>query len=57
VLKLALFFVVLSIIAGVFGFTGIAAASAGIARILFYIAVVIFLIVLVLALVGGSLIL
>jgi uncharacterized membrane protein YtjA (UPF0391 family) len=53
-LKLALFFLVVSIIAALFGFTGISAATAGIARILFFIAIVIFLIFLVLALMAGN---
>ncbi|HAU76937.1 MAG TPA: DUF1328 domain-containing protein, partial [Agrobacterium sp.] len=43
-LKWALIFFVISLIAGVFGFTGISAAAAGVARILFFIAVVIFLV-------------
>jgi uncharacterized membrane protein YtjA (UPF0391 family) len=37
-----LIFLVLSLVAGVFGFTGIAAASAGIAKILFTIFLVLF---------------
>ena len=44
-LKLALFFFIVSIIAGVFGFTGISAAAAGIAKILFFIFIVAFLII------------
>jgi uncharacterized membrane protein YtjA (UPF0391 family) len=47
-LKWALIFLVVSIIAAVFGFTGISAASADIARILFYFFVVIFIVLLVL---------
>lgn len=46
-LKWALIFFVISLIAGVFGFTGIASGAAGIARVLFFIAIAIFLIVLV----------
>lgn len=42
-LKWALFFFIISIIAALFGFTGIAAATAGIAKILFFIFIVIFL--------------
>lgn len=53
-LKWALIFFVISLIAGVFGFTGISAAASGIARILFFIAVVIFTVFLVLALIAGS---
>jgi uncharacterized membrane protein YtjA (UPF0391 family) len=52
-LKLALFFLVVSIIAGVFGFSGIAAASAGVAKILFFVAIVIFLVFVVLAIIAG----
>lgn len=53
-LKLALFFLVVSIVAAIFGFGGIAAASADIARILFFIAIVIFLALLVAGLMAGS---
>ena len=41
-LKLALFFFIISIIAGVFGFTGISAAAAGIAKVLFFIFIIVF---------------
>jgi uncharacterized membrane protein YtjA (UPF0391 family) len=53
-LKLALFFLVVSIVAAIFGFGGIAAASADIARILFFIAVVVFVVLLVAGLMAGS---
>jgi uncharacterized membrane protein YtjA (UPF0391 family) len=53
-LRLALFFLVISLIAALFGFTGISAASADIARILFFIAIVIFLVLLVAGLMAGS---
>jgi len=56
-LRLALFFLVVSIIAALFGFTGISVAAAGIARILFFIFVVGFVIFLVLALMAGNAIL
>jgi uncharacterized membrane protein YtjA (UPF0391 family) len=56
-LKWALFFLILSIIAGVFGFTGISAAAAGIAKVLFFIFIVIFVVLLILALVVGRAIL
>lgn len=36
-LKWAIIFFVISLIAGFFGFTGVASASSGIAKILFYI--------------------
>jgi uncharacterized membrane protein YtjA (UPF0391 family) len=53
-LRLALFFFVISLVAAVFGFTGIAVASAEIARVLFFIAIVIFLVLLVAGLMAGS---
>jgi uncharacterized membrane protein YtjA (UPF0391 family) len=45
---------VISIVAAVFGFGGISAASADLARILFFVAIVIFVVLLVAGLVGGS---
>jgi uncharacterized membrane protein YtjA (UPF0391 family) len=53
-LRLALFFLVVSIIAAVFGFGGIAAASADVARILFFIFIVIFVALLIAGLMAGS---
>ncbi len=53
-LKWALIFFVASIIAGGLGFTGISAATSGIARVLFFIAVSIFLIFMVLAIMAGE---
>jgi uncharacterized membrane protein YtjA (UPF0391 family) len=53
-LRLALFFLVVSLIAALFGFGGISAAAADIARILFFIAIVIFLVLLVAGLMAGS---
>ncbi len=53
-LKWALIFFVVSIIAGALGFTGISQAAGGIARILFFIFVVIFVIFLVLGLLAGE---
>ena len=46
-IKWAIIFFIISLVAGAFGFTGIAAGSAGIAKILFFIAITIFLIVLI----------
>jgi uncharacterized membrane protein YtjA (UPF0391 family) len=43
----ALVFLLVAILAGVFGFTGIAVASAGIAKILFFVFIVLFLVSLV----------
>jgi uncharacterized membrane protein YtjA (UPF0391 family) len=50
-LQWALAFLILALVAAFFGFGGIAAASAGIAKILFYVFVVVF----ALTLVGGIL--
>lgn len=55
-LKWAIIFFVVSLIAGVLGFTRISSASAGIAKILFAVAFVIFLVFLALALLGGEII-
>jgi len=49
-LKWALIFFIVSIIAGLFGFTGIAAGAATIAKFLFFVAVTLFVIFLVLGL-------
>jgi len=53
-LRLALFFLVVSIVAAIFGFGGVAAASADIARILFFITIVVFVLLLVAGLMVGS---
>jgi uncharacterized membrane protein YtjA (UPF0391 family) len=53
-LRWAIIFFVVSIVAGVFGFTDISAAAGGIARILFFIFVVVFFVFLVLALLDGQ---
>ena len=53
-IKWALIFAIISIVAGLFGFTGIAADSASIARILFFIALAIFAVLLVLGLFVGK---
>lgn len=49
----ALLFLVVALIAGVFGFGGIASASAGIAQILFFIFLVLFVVALIARAVGG----
>lgn len=51
VLKWAFVFLVIALVAAVLGFGGIASTAAGIAKILFFIAIAIFLIMLVLGLV------
>lgn len=49
-LKWALIFFVISLVAALFGFGGISEASADVARVLFYIFLIIFLVLLVLGL-------
>jgi uncharacterized membrane protein YtjA (UPF0391 family) len=49
----ALTFLVIAIIAAVFGFGEVAGAAAGIAKILFFIFVVVFLVLLVMGLLAG----
>jgi uncharacterized membrane protein YtjA (UPF0391 family) len=53
-LRLALFFFVVSLIAALFGFTGISVATAEIARVLFFVAIVIFVVLLIAGLMAGS---
>lgn len=53
-LKWALIFFVVALIAGALGFTGISQAAGGIAKILFWIFLVIFLVLLVLGLLAGK---
>jgi len=53
-LKWALIFLVISIIAAVFGFTGIAAGAATIAKWLFFIALAIFVVLLILGIMAGK---
>lgn len=55
-LKWALIFFLVSVVAGILGFTNIAAGTATIAKWLFIVAVVIFAIFLVLGLVAGEVI-
>jgi uncharacterized membrane protein YtjA (UPF0391 family) len=52
-LQWALAFLILALVAAFFGFGGIAAASAGIAKILFYVFVIVFAITLVGAVLSG----
>jgi uncharacterized membrane protein YtjA (UPF0391 family) len=55
-LKWALIFFVISLIAGFFGFTNVAAGAKGIAKVLFFIALTIFLIVLIFGVMLGVLV-
>lgn len=54
-IKWAIIFFLISLVAGAFGFTGIASGSAGIAKILFFIAIALFLIVLIFGVFLGTL--
>ncbi len=54
--KLAIIFFVISVVAGAFGFTGVAGTSRTIAKWLFVIAVAIFLIVVVFGLMLGMIV-
>jgi uncharacterized membrane protein YtjA (UPF0391 family) len=51
-LKLALIFLVIGLIAGALGFTGVAGAAVGIAQVIFWIGIALFLIFLVLMALG-----
>jgi uncharacterized membrane protein YtjA (UPF0391 family) len=53
-LRLALFFFVVSLVAALFGFTGISAATAGIAKLIFVLFIVICVVFLVAGLMLGS---
>lgn len=55
-LKWAIIFFVISLVAGLFGFTNIAAGARGIAKVLFFIALAIFLIILVFGVMLGMLV-
>ena len=55
-LKWALIFFVISLIAGFFGFTGVASGAKSIAKVLFFIAVIVFVIVLVFGVFLGTLV-
>ncbi len=53
-LKWALIFLVISLVAGALGFTNVSAAAGRISRILFFIFIVIFVVLLVLGLMAGE---
>jgi len=55
-LKWALIFFLISIVAGLFGFTNLAVGARQIARVLFVIALIILLVFLVLGLMAGSMV-
>ncbi len=54
-LKWALLFFIVSLVAGFFGFTGVASGAKSIAKVLFVIAIAIFLVVLVFGVFLGTL--
>lgn len=55
-IKWAIIFFVISLIAGFFGFSGVAAGSKSIAKVLFFIALALFLVVLVFGVFMGVLV-
>lgn len=55
-LKLAIIFLIISLVAGVLGFTNVAAGAATVSKVLFFIAFAIFLIVVVFGLMLGWLV-
>lgn len=55
-LKWAIIFFVISLIAGYFGFTGVASGAKSIAKALFFIAIIVFVIVLVFGVFLGRLV-
>jgi uncharacterized membrane protein YtjA (UPF0391 family) len=52
-LRWALIFLIVGLIAGLFGFTGIAGTSIAIAKVLFFIFIVLFVIMLIAGLIAG----
>lgn len=50
----ALVFFIVSLVAGIFGFGGMASAAAGMAQILFYVFLVFFVVTLIAGLAGGT---
>ncbi|HEX6320738.1 MAG TPA: DUF1328 domain-containing protein [Burkholderiales bacterium] len=55
-LKWAIIFFIISLVAGFFGFTNIASGARGIAKVLFFIALAIFLIILIFGVMLGMLV-
>jgi uncharacterized membrane protein YtjA (UPF0391 family) len=53
-LRWAVIFFIVSLVAALFGFTGISVAAAGIAKVLFYIFIALFLIALITGLAVGN---
>ena len=55
-LKWAIIFFIISLVAGLFGFTGIASGARTIAKVLFFIALAIFLVILIFGVMLGMLV-
>jgi len=55
-LKWALIFFLISVVAGIFGFTGVASTTRSIAKVLFFLALAVFLIVLIFGVWLGTLV-
>ena len=55
-IKLAVILFIVSLVAGLLGFTKIAAGAAGLAKVVFFIALIIFLVVLVFGVLLGTLV-
>ena len=55
-IKWAIIFFIISLIAGFFGFTGVAAGARGIAQVLFFVAIAIFLVILIFGVMLGILV-
>jgi uncharacterized membrane protein YtjA (UPF0391 family) len=55
-IKWAIIFFIISVVAGFFGFTGVASGARTIAKVLFFIALIIFLIVLIFGVFLGTLV-
>jgi uncharacterized membrane protein YtjA (UPF0391 family) len=53
-LRWALIFFIVALVAAAFGFTGIAAAASGVAQLLFYVFVVLFVVALIAGLAAGK---
>jgi uncharacterized membrane protein YtjA (UPF0391 family) len=55
-LKWALIALVISLLAGAFGYTGLARGAASVAKLLFFIFLMLFIVILILAILGGELV-
>jgi uncharacterized membrane protein YtjA (UPF0391 family) len=55
-LKWAIIFFIISVVAGWFGFTGVASGARSVAKVLFFIALIVFLVVLIFGVFLGTLV-